>query len=155
MNWQAIGAIGENIGAIAVVITLIYLARQVRHARREQQVAAVRTNRDERRSYFEAARDSPYLPPILSKIEAGGALSPEEAQRLLFHNAVTWGLLYSEWIQGQLGLSGEYATSNENNIAIVLRQPWAIEWFREYGHLLYPDSFVSEVERAQEKLDSP
>jgi len=31
MNWDAIGAIGEIIGALAVVVTLIYLAIQTRH----------------------------------------------------------------------------------------------------------------------------
>jgi hypothetical protein len=30
MNWEAIGAIGEVLGAIAVVLTLIYLATQIR-----------------------------------------------------------------------------------------------------------------------------
>jgi len=30
MNWDAIGAIGENIGAFAVVISIIYLAVQIR-----------------------------------------------------------------------------------------------------------------------------
>jgi hypothetical protein len=31
MNWDAIGAIGEIVGAFAVVVTLVYLAQQVRH----------------------------------------------------------------------------------------------------------------------------
>ena len=30
MNWEAIGAVGEVCGAIAVVITLVYLSRQLR-----------------------------------------------------------------------------------------------------------------------------
>lgn len=30
MNWDAIGALGEIVGALAVVITLFYLARQIR-----------------------------------------------------------------------------------------------------------------------------
>jgi|GEM_PF-643259 len=30
MNWDALGAIGENIGAIAVVLTLVYLSIQVK-----------------------------------------------------------------------------------------------------------------------------
>ena len=34
MNWDAIGAIGEVIGALAVVASLIYLASQVRHNNR-------------------------------------------------------------------------------------------------------------------------
>jgi len=32
MDWTAIGAIGELIGAVAVVASLIYVGRQVRHA---------------------------------------------------------------------------------------------------------------------------
>lgn len=38
MNWDAIGAIGEILGAIAVIGTLIYLAAQVR-----QNIASVKT----------------------------------------------------------------------------------------------------------------
>ena len=32
MNWDALGAIGEIVGATAVVLTLIYLSRQIRHS---------------------------------------------------------------------------------------------------------------------------
>jgi hypothetical protein len=31
MRWDAVGAIGEILGALAVVATLFYLARQIRH----------------------------------------------------------------------------------------------------------------------------
>jgi len=31
MNWDAIGAVGEVVGALAVVVSLIYLAGQIRH----------------------------------------------------------------------------------------------------------------------------
>ena len=31
MNWTAIGAVGEVLGAVAVVLTLVYVAAQVRH----------------------------------------------------------------------------------------------------------------------------
>ena len=30
MNWEAIGAVGETVGGIGVIVTLIYLAIQVR-----------------------------------------------------------------------------------------------------------------------------
>ena len=33
MNWEAIGAIGERVGAFAVFATLVYLAVQVRHSK--------------------------------------------------------------------------------------------------------------------------
>ena len=35
MNWEAIGAVGESLGSIAVFVTLGYLAIQIRHARAE------------------------------------------------------------------------------------------------------------------------
>jgi len=31
MNWEAVGAIGEIFGAVAVLATLVYLAKQIRH----------------------------------------------------------------------------------------------------------------------------
>ena len=37
MNWDAVGAIGEIVGALAVVITLVYLAIQVRQNTRHLQ----------------------------------------------------------------------------------------------------------------------
>lgn len=37
MNWDAIGAIGEVIGGFAVLVTLVYLARQVRSAEKMMQ----------------------------------------------------------------------------------------------------------------------
>lgn len=43
MNWEAIGAIGEIIGAIAVVLTLIYLAVQVRQSTRMTQAISIQT----------------------------------------------------------------------------------------------------------------
>ena len=41
MNWDAIGAIGEIVGAIAVIVTLIYLAIQIRDSARASRSAAV------------------------------------------------------------------------------------------------------------------
>ena len=41
MNWEAIGAIGEILGAVAVVISLIYLALQIRTQNVESRLAAM------------------------------------------------------------------------------------------------------------------
>jgi len=41
VNWDAIGAIGEIVGAAAVVISLVYLAVQIRAQNKEAQVAAM------------------------------------------------------------------------------------------------------------------
>ena len=41
MNWEAIGAIGEIIGAIAVVATLVYLSAQIRQSNREARASTL------------------------------------------------------------------------------------------------------------------
>ena len=45
MNWEATGSVSEIIGALAVRVTLIYLAIQGRHTRRDQKADAIRANR--------------------------------------------------------------------------------------------------------------
>ena len=41
MNWDAAGAIGEIVGALAVVMSLIYLASQIRIQNREAKISSV------------------------------------------------------------------------------------------------------------------
>ena len=40
VNWDAVGAIGEIVGALAVVATLIYLSIQLRQNTRSSELAA-------------------------------------------------------------------------------------------------------------------
>ena len=44
MNWDAVGAIAELLGAVAIVVTLIYLAVQIKYAR----LSSIDTNRENR-----------------------------------------------------------------------------------------------------------
>lgn len=44
MNWDAIGAIGEIAGAIGVIVTLIYLAIQLRQNTKASQITAVQNS---------------------------------------------------------------------------------------------------------------
>lgn len=41
MDWEAIGAIGEVVAAFAVVISLLYLANQIRAQNRESRLASI------------------------------------------------------------------------------------------------------------------
>ena len=43
MNWNAVGAFAELVGAIGVIASLLYLAGQVRHSRRVAQQEAARS----------------------------------------------------------------------------------------------------------------
>ena len=104
MNWDAIGAVGELLGSLAVFVTLGYLAIQVRHARAEARRALsqgrMEANRalllldlDERnlaaRLKAEAAFEvSP--PPIVSLLMDQGKLTEEEAWRVFIAEVARW-----------------------------------------------------------------
>ena len=74
MNWEAIGAIGEVLGAIAVVTTLIYLAKQMNiNTSAIKQTAAHSTLMGRAESLRFLASDAE-----ISSIWWTGAFSPEE-----------------------------------------------------------------------------
>lgn len=151
MNWDAIGAVGELVSALAVVVTLVYLAVQVKQVQRAQQAESIRANRYERREFHTQLRDSPYMPAIMAKLRSGDLLNPEEESRLINHTAAQWGLVYSEWIQNELGSRGPYATSQEVNFSVLFDQPGSIRFLEDHGRSLYPNEFIAEVDSAFKK----
>lgn len=80
VNWDAIGAVGEILGAIAVVATLGYLAIQTRH-----NVAATQTNT--RQAILDSGQQflsNLILDPGLDEIRWKPDLSDEEKRRLCY-----------------------------------------------------------------------
>ena len=150
---QLLGAIGEFVSAIAVVVTLIYLSRQVHDSARSAQAAAVEAGRTRRISSFESIRDSPYLPAIQVKLANGTPLDDEERIRLTNHHASLWGLLYAEWIQRDIGTVGEYAPRPEVALAQALASETAMTWWHAAGRNLYPEPFVRYIESKLQELD--
>lgn len=150
---QLLGALGEFVGAIAVVITLIFLSRQIRDSTRSAQAAAVEAGRTRRISSFEAIRDSPYIPRIQAKLANGTPLDDEERIRLTNHHAALWGLLYAEWIQRDIGTIGEYAPRPEVALAQVMGSPTAMTWWNSAGRELYPNRFVTYIDGKFEEID--
>ena len=92
---QVLGNVGEFVGAIAVVATLLYLAVQVRDAGRSSKFAAVQANRATRISWLSSLRDSSHLPAIQAKVVAGETLEAEDELRLAHHHSAYWALFYS------------------------------------------------------------
>lgn len=82
MNWEAIGAIGETVGALGVVITLIYLATQIRSQNRESRIAAVHELTEAFRGAIMSFQD-PNLAAIFVRAKENFEDLPEE-ERLQF-----------------------------------------------------------------------
>ena len=74
MNWDALGAVGEIVGAMAVVLTLIYLSRQIRHS---SDVSKVSSYHEAIAQIVESAKD-PDFHRFQYKFSVKEPLDPEE-----------------------------------------------------------------------------
>ena len=59
MNWDAISAIAETVGTLAVLITLVYLAVQLRIANKQGEIESLRHNWDGLNRVCELLAESP------------------------------------------------------------------------------------------------
>ena len=70
MNWEAIGAVGEIIGAVAVVISLIYLATQVRSSSRATRASVYMGLHDSEAHFISLLLSEPAIRELHDKIGA-------------------------------------------------------------------------------------
>ena len=148
MNWDAIGAVGEVAGAAAVLVTLFYLALQVKHAttaaRASTRQAVAQMNVDSLAASF----NPPVLSSAAKKTTWGEELTPEEHS-----NYVRWVLLRmrvfeNAFYQYKRGLLDEEEWAGYKAIigghvgtASYAHEHW--NWAKKS----YSRSFVAEVQR--------
>jgi RNA polymerase-interacting CarD/CdnL/TRCF family regulator len=84
MNWEAIGAIGEIVGAFAVVVSLIYLALQIRHSRKAAEAQSTISTADMASRWRGMLLQNSDLSDTLAKANSNETLSPSE--RIKLHN---------------------------------------------------------------------
>ena len=78
MNWEVVGSTGEWAGAIAVVITLFYLARQMKDATAVARSSARQAISQMNIDAWSVSIDPKVLALASTKAAAGDELSPEE-----------------------------------------------------------------------------
>ena len=79
MNWEALGAIAELLGAIGVIATLLYLSRQIENNSKQLEGAATIAVHTYERSLIEGLYENPQLWEIVKKGNADwDSLTPEE-----------------------------------------------------------------------------
>ena len=82
MNWDAIGAIGETVGAIAVIATLIYLASQIRQLKQQNAQATMQHIADSMNHFMDMLASEANASLVVQGKESYKRLS--EADKLRF-----------------------------------------------------------------------
>jgi hypothetical protein len=105
MNWDAIGAIGEVLGAVVVLVTLVILIVQLRQNTNEVRASTIQSLHEKSIEVFGESMRSE-LPVILAKNQSDEELTSEERQRYLMflrRNLQLFELVLMNYQQGRLG----------------------------------------------------
>ena len=157
MNWDAIGAVGEWIGAIGVVVTLAYLVRQIRdsnvHARRAEMNAS--------HAQFSQWRQALMGDAELARLWTEGLLHPEtlapaELARVKWAMDEVCFALYHVWDRHRVGIddSDLWDRLSEGGLVRLVRSPLGRVWWSEMAYGLDPE-FRAEVERLASNEPTP
>jgi hypothetical protein len=148
MTIMELGAIGEFVGAIAVVFTLLYLALQIRQNTKAVQASAV----DVSISRANDVRESLYENAEVSRIYMQGLTHPEELDeesqlrfRLLMHNV----LLAGSNVYSQTSYAGLSLSTWEAQLMLlkrVITSPGG-RWFWKEYRLEFEQTFREQIDR--------
>ena len=90
---ENLGNIGDFIGGVGVVVTLIYLATQIRQNTRSLRLASIQQIMGTSVSVNETSSTGP-VPAILAKLEMDKQLTPDEFAQFIIH---TYAMLTHQW----------------------------------------------------------
>lgn len=153
MSWQDLGSIGELVSAVAVVISLVYLAFQIRQntSQIDQNTRATQaTAFDSSIAHTMAARQAIFENEDVSRIYRDGSIDPDALSeqdrmryRLIIHN-----ILWSIWnLQSQTQVGGMAAETWEAQLTILRRiiATKGFRWFWSNYGAEFGESFQAVV----------
>jgi len=143
MNWEAVSAVGEIVGALAVVVSLIYLASQIRMQNREARAASVHQVIEGHRIAL-----ATLLEPEMADIWSSGvtdidSLSPSQRLRFVVHLMLalrSFEDAYFQWREGRL--ESDTWISLVSSIHSV-KSTASFDWFwkQRRHYLMFPNQF--------------
>lgn len=153
MNWEAIGAVGEVLGAAGVIITLAYLALQIRqnsehieHNVRSQRLAASASLHQGIMEIRLAFLRDPELLRIFGQGRSDPhALPPVELSRFMVSCTLLFEHLAFAFDRQREGIADW--SSFEHYLTDYTRSPGVQLWWERHGRRIFSPAFVDEVER--------
>ena len=156
MNWEAIGALGEAIGAVGVIASLLYLAMQVRASTR---ASAVESKLASTRFYTEflgSLIQSPELNELYLRGRKDlGSLTPSEYHRFSNLALQSFGFFSAAYFQFSRGTLTE-PDWYEYRVMIQfwLRGAGCRDWWEKVGRHMFGEEFVAFIESEMPRNDA-
>jgi hypothetical protein len=154
VNWEAIGAIGEILGAAGVIATIGYLAIQIRQNTRTQQSAIAQATTSSRTSWYDLVISDPEVGEIWMKgISQPSSLSAHEQSRFIWMLARIFSNLEEFHLQYQHGMLPEDQWLTYRKFGrTMLENEFINEWWNS-GVAVFTPSFIKDLAPDSERAD--
>jgi len=158
MNWEMIGATGEWAGALAVVITLVYLSSQIRQAKDATRQATEQRRGEAAQRQLHLIVENPAFAELLTRYDSQSTgemarhwgCSRAEAHQLVMFYSV-WGSSWEEYYLSESRDPKRWATVERRIAGQLSTEPGRSFW-KNLNHLYSPE-FVSCVDELLATLE--
>ena len=157
MNWDAIGAVGEVVGAVSVVVSLVYLATQIRQGAIAQRAATLQAFAESMARASEELAHDELLGLFLRGQHGFSSLADEDRMSVHLMLVGLFRRFEALLLQMQLGLvDPEVATMFMKPIHGMAPLPGVRDWWSQW-HGIFSAQFVEYVNNAiaNPKFDLP
>ncbi|MFT7244262.1 MAG: hypothetical protein ACI82A_001612 [Candidatus Azotimanducaceae bacterium] len=150
MNWDAVGAIAELVGAGAVVLTLIYLAIQLRHNTQAVRGESERGTLEDGNSWMYKLIENPEIAELYRKGLRGGELSSND--RLRFR--LLMGTLVGHWNHA-FRVGAANIVQNSEIPGVLSTRGGAVYWRQslERNERYYDEDFVEYMNEVLKEVE--
>jgi hypothetical protein len=157
MNWEAVGAVAELLGALGVIISLVYLATQIRQNTRSVRMSSHHGIVDQFNQTSLAAVQDPELIELITRglTDPGSLSEGEQARFFLF--IMTLFRTYEELYQlDRKGLADhELWQARHRSMRTWLARPGVRAWWSTDWSEMFVDSFRTMVDKEIRSLEPP
>jgi hypothetical protein len=155
MNWEALGAVAELIGAAGVIASLLYLAAQVHASNRASAVQAKLESTRLLNDFMDLLIQRPDLNQLMLKGRRDlDTLSPDEYQQFSNMSLKAFWFFSAGYFQYRRGTITE---SDWFEILAVVRywlgSPGCRAWWEKLGRFMYGSEFAAFVESELEAAE--
>ena len=156
MNWDALGAIAELIGGVAVLATLIYLSVQVRQSNRQEAAQSVQIAFETfMGGYAALTEDEAKARTYIAGVNNYDGLEP--VQQAMFHSQMQnlANGYYTVWTLHENGMLSdtELYTRTRDTFLTILRTPGGRQWWSKWKHLP-PQTYIEALQQHIDDSDN-
>ena len=153
MNWEAIGAVGEVLGAVGVILTLVYLAVQIRQNTAMMTAQTVQASVDATQRVLLFRAENADIRAVLRKARDDEKLNRDEFELLTAYLQATFMNFQARLQHNTRGVFDASVNESYEKILVdYLEAPYVQRWWA-FAKALYGDAFREHCDQIIKQLN--